>query len=287
MREVGQGPIEFDRIYRKVDKRNVEETRDEKENPIYRALVSALVGVLALTACASTAAAQGPTGQTPAAELSEVDAEGILFMREEEKLARDVYLVLGEQWQMQVFSNIASSESTHMEAVKGLIDHYGLSDPTDGKEIGEFANVDLQALYDQLVAQGSKSLVDALRVGAAIEEIDILDLEERIAQTDKADIQVVYDNLTRGSRNHLRAFVANLERQGVAYEPAYLSPEQFEDILSWTWSRAAVPGAGAIAAAKMIKAAEGAVAGRGDQGGGRGQRGQGGRGQGDRDGECL
>jgi tRNA isopentenyl-2-thiomethyl-A-37 hydroxylase MiaE len=133
---------------------------------------------------------------------------------------------------MQVFSNIAGSESTHMDAVGTLIDRYQLQDPVAGKGIGEFANADLQALYDQLVEQGSQSLVDALSVGAAIEEIDILDLEEYIAQTDQADIQLVYENLMRGSRNHLRAFVSSLERQGVVYEPAYLSQEQFEDILT-------------------------------------------------------
>jgi hypothetical protein len=224
-------------------------------------IVGVLAGLLALAACTSRVSAQGTEvrgqrygnvdrvdsegvknldtdalqntlSQTPVGELSDLEAEGILFMREEEKLARDVYLVLYDQWGMQVFSNIAKSESTHMEAIKTLIDRYQLDDPVEGKEIGEFANEELQALYDQLVEQGSQSLVDALEVGAAIEEIDILDLEERLAQTDKADLQVVYDNLMRGSRNHLRAFVSSLEQQGVTYEPSYLSSEQFEEILS-------------------------------------------------------
>jgi hypothetical protein len=170
--------------------------------------------------------------ETPAGELSDVEAQGLLYMREEEKLARDVYLVLYEQWGMQVFSNIAASEGTHMEAIKALLDRYELDDPIEGKAVGEFANQDLQALYDQLVDRGSQSLVEALKVGAAIEEIDILDLDEYAAQTDKADIQRVYDNLTRGSRNHLRAFVSSLERQGVQYEPVYLSPEAYAEILN-------------------------------------------------------
>jgi hypothetical protein len=153
-------------------------------------------------------------------------------MREEEKLARDVYLALYERWEVQTFANIAGSEDTHMEAVKTLLDRYGLSDPVEGKAAGEFLNEELQALYDQLLDQGNRSLVDALKVGAAIEEIDILDLEEYIAQTDKADIQRVYESLMRGSRNHLRAFVSSLERQGVDYEPVYLSPEAYEEILN-------------------------------------------------------
>jgi hypothetical protein len=247
--------------------------------------VSLLAGLLALTACARTASALEATGrgrgygntarvdsqdmprvstnplqntasQIPAGELSDAEAEGILYMREEEKLARDVYLTLYDRWQMQVFSNIASSESTHMEAVKTLIDRYELDDPVAGRGVGEFTNEELQALYDQLVEQGSRSLVDALEVGAAIEEIDILDLEQYVAQTGKADILSVYDNLTRGSRNHLRAFVSSLERQGVTYEPVYMSIEQFEDILGSGVERGG---------------------GRGGQGG---QGGQGGRGRG-------
>lgn len=166
-----------------------------------------------------------------AGELSDAEVEGLLYMREEEKLARDVYLALYEQWGMQVFSNIADSERTHMEVVKTLLDRYELEDPVEGKAAGEFANEELQALYNQLVGQGGQSLVEALQVGAAIEEIDILDLEGYVAQTDKADIQRVYENLTRGSRNHLRAFVSALERQGTTYKAAYLSLEAFDELL--------------------------------------------------------
>jgi hypothetical protein len=179
---------------------------------------------------------------------------------------------------MQVFSNIASSESTHMEAVKTLIDRYELDDPVAGRDIGEFANEELQALNDQLVEQGSRSLVDALEVGAAIEEIDILDLEQYIAQTDKADIRSVYDNLTRGSRNHLRAFVSSLERQGVTYRPVYMSIEQFEDILSSDVERGGGRGG---------QGGRDGQGGRGRARGGSGQDGQDRRGQGVRDGECL
>lgn len=166
-------------------------------------------------------------------ELSAAEAQDLLFMREEEKLARDVYLALYDQWGMNIFQNIAASERSHTEAVKGLLDLYGLEDPMAIDERGAFVNPDLQALYDQLVAQGSQSLEDALRVGAAIEEIDILDLKEAMQQSDHLEIQRVYDNLLKGSYNHLRAFVSSLNKQaGVTYQPQTLTAEDYQAIVS-------------------------------------------------------
>jgi len=113
-----------------------------------------------------------------------------------------------------------------------LINRYGLDDPAATTDVGEFTNATLQDLYDQLIAQGSQSLVDALTVGVAIEEIDILDLEENIDNASHADILMVYENLIKGSRNHLRSFVSTLEKQtGEEYLPQYLSSEVFEEII--------------------------------------------------------
>jgi hypothetical protein len=160
--------------------------------------------------------------------LREGEIVGLLFMREEEKLARDVYLTLHDLWNLRIFQNIAKSESTHMEAILTLLDRYGLEDPAYNQAVGEFTNPDLQALYDQLVAQGSKSLSDALKVGAAIEEIDILDLETQIAESDQADIVRVYEQLLKGSRNHLRSFTRTLlQTTGESYIPQYVSIETF------------------------------------------------------------
>ena len=165
--------------------------------------------------------------------LSGAEVEGLLYMREEEKLARDVYLVLYEKWGMSVFQNIANSEQTHTDAIKTLLDRYGLGDPAAGQDVGIFTNPGLQELYDLLVDTGNRSLVDALRVGAAIEEIDILDLEEWIAQTSQADIVLVYENLMKGSRNHLRSFVSTLEKQtGETYQPQYLDQAGYDAIVS-------------------------------------------------------
>jgi hypothetical protein len=165
-------------------------------------------------------------------ELTEAEAQALLYMREEEKLAYDVYTALYAQWGLETFQTIASSELAHMEAIKGLLDRYGLDDPASATP-GVFSNPELQALYDSLIARGSQSLAEAIKVGGAIEEIDILDLEERLAQTDNPDIQRVFNNLLNGSKSHLRAFAAVLQRQGgEVYQPQYMTAEQYQAIMA-------------------------------------------------------
>jgi hypothetical protein len=165
----------------------------------------------------------------PASDLSDEETASLLYMREEEKLARDVYNALYAVWGQPTFQNIASSEQAHMDEIKLLLDRYGLSDPALAP--GQFTDPSLQALYDQLVAQGSASLADALNVGTAIEEIDIQDLQTRIAQTDNADIQLVYNNLMKGSYNHLNAFTSVLlQTTGETYQPQYLSADVYQNI---------------------------------------------------------
>lgn len=171
---------------------------------------------------------QALTGE-PSGGLSKEESEGLLYMVEEEKLAGDVYSALNEKWNLRVFSNIIPAERTHEAAVKTLLTRYSLPDPT--LEMGKFSNETLQKLHDDLVVQGSISEEQALMVGAAIEEIDIKDLEERVSRTDRADIQLVYANLKRGSENHLRAFVNKLQKQGVNYSPQYLSSEEYQAII--------------------------------------------------------
>ncbi len=171
-----------------------------------------------------------PLATIPSGELSEEERESIFYMREEEKLARDVYLYLYEKWGLQIFQNIARSEQQHMDMVKTLIDRYGLEDPA--KDRGVFTNPDLQALYDELIQKGSQSPEEALKVGALIEEVDIKDLKEWLSKVDNADITQVYENLMRGSRNHLRAFTSVLKQYGVTYQPQVLSLEEYTSIIS-------------------------------------------------------
>ncbi|WP_310447184.1 DUF2202 domain-containing protein [Thiobacillus sp.] len=157
------------------------------------------------------AASHSSTASTALSSLSQVEKSDLLFMREEEKLARDVYLTLYETWGLAVFSNIASSEQSHMDAVLKLLRTYRLPDPAGGKAIGEFTHPDLQSLYDTLMEKGRLSALDALQVGGIIEETDMRDLAGAIDRSDNADIDATYENLLCGSRNHLRAFARNLE----------------------------------------------------------------------------
>ncbi|MGD8781624.1 MAG: DUF2202 domain-containing protein [Ignavibacteria bacterium] len=159
--------------------------------------------------------------------------ESLIFMREEEKLARDIYLAMYNLYSLRVFNNISKSEQQHMDAIKVLLDRYGIEDPVTNDIVGEFKNEDLQNLYNQLYQTGSESKTEALKVGAAIEEIDILDLIEAMNTVEEgSDIYFVYDNLKKGSENHLRAFVRNLKANGIAYEPQYLDDELYNNIIT-------------------------------------------------------
>lgn len=169
----------------------------------------------------------------PVTELSAAEAQGLAYMREEEKLARDVYLALYELWGLPTFQTIAGSEQAHMDAVLSLLEQYGLADPAAGNDAGVFNDPQFTALYEQLLAQGSLSVADALTVGAAIEELDIVDLQARMAETADAYVLQVYGNLLAGSENHLRAFVNSLQQQtGATYQPVYLEQAEFEAMMS-------------------------------------------------------
>ena len=146
--------------------------------------------------------------------LTPAEAEGLRFMREEEKLAQDVYTLLGAKYDSRVFSNISRSEAEHTATVKGFLDAFQVVDPAAGNAAGVYENDDLQALYAQLVAQGQTSFTEAVKVGIAIEERDIADLKARIAGTDREDLKAMYSNLLRASENHLRAFTRQLDGSG-------------------------------------------------------------------------
>lgn len=166
-----------------------------------------------------------------AAALDAAEQAGLIYMREEEKLARDVYTVLGQQYSLPIFANIAASEQTHTDAVRSLLMRYGVTDPVVRDETGAFTDATLAGLYTQLVADGNRSVESALAVGALIEELDIADLEDRLAQTDEPDIRAVYENLMRGSRNHLRSFVSQLSARGITYVPVHLPAVEYQSIV--------------------------------------------------------
>jgi hypothetical protein len=168
----------------------------------------------------------------PLASLTTAEADSLLFMREEEQLAHDVYAVSASLWAPPVFANITASEATHSAAVKTLIDRYQLVDPLAGLVNGTFKTPAFQTLYDTLVAASRISLVEALKVGVEIEELDIRDITAQKSDIDNADILMVYDNLLRGSRNHLRAYMKVLIQQGGTYLPKYIDQAEFDAIVN-------------------------------------------------------
>lgn len=181
--------------------------------------------LLLLATLGSACSAQN--GESP---LSTAESDALTFTREEEKLARDVYTMLENK--SPVFSNIKVSEQTHMDAIETLLDRYGLPDPASGMGTGQFRDASLQVLYDGLVRDGSSSPLAALQVGAAIEELDIRDIVAAKENVTHNDIANTFDNLTRGSRNHLRSFYGKVKELGGTYTPRYLDAQTFEAIVS-------------------------------------------------------
>jgi len=167
----------------------------------------------------------------PADTIYENEIGMLEYMREEEKLARDVYLAMYELYPYPIFKNIAKSETWHMKQVLCLLEYYNIPDPAS-PDTGVFTNPDLQALYDALILQGSTSLVDALTVGATIEDLDIYDLEEHIAETSNEAIIYTFERLACASGNHLRSFSAWLTNKGVTYVPQYISQQEYDDIVN-------------------------------------------------------
>lgn len=162
--------------------------------------------------------------------LSAEESHALTLMREEEKLARDVYLTLGKKYNQRVFSNIPRAEQHHMDAILNLLNAYGLEDPA--LEPGKFSNEKLQRLHDELVARGSESKEAAFLVGALIEEVDIADLMTSIKETTKEDLRSVYENLLRGSERHLNAFVRNYEAvSGKTYVAQKMTAQEVASIL--------------------------------------------------------
>lgn len=191
-----------------------------KKQSIGRPELASLLLLLALMlALASPAMAQGGyrgNGPGPGSGLSAEpatadEARWLAYMREEEKLARDVYQQLYEKWDLNIFRNITASESRHYNAVGTLLARYGVSDPARNTQPGIYADAKLAALYQELIAKGMRSVKDALEVGVLIEKTDIADLETALKAAAKLDIKRVYTNLLNGSYNHLEAFESNLE----------------------------------------------------------------------------
>ncbi len=209
----------------------------------FAALFMVAVLVIGLSSCSKSSNTPGVTGNAaanlkiqvsglPYEALSESEKSTLIFMREEEKLARDVYTTLYSKWGVNMFTNISASEQTHMDGILLLLNKYGLADPAANKGIGEFNNTALQTLYNELVAKGNVSITEAYIVGATIEDLDLNDLKNALADNDNQDIKVVYESLAKGSRNHMRSFNGVIINSGLVYTPQFITQTEFDAIVT-------------------------------------------------------
>jgi len=163
--------------------------------------------------------------------ISDEELNLLLEMKEEEKLAHDVYSALYENWGSRIFSNISLAEERHVNAIIRLLQYYGSADTLIG-ETGVFAIDKFQTLYNDLVATGSVSLEEAFKTGVLIEEMDIKDLTEALKAVSNDNIILVFENLLKASRNHLRAFSREITKLGITYVPTYISQEDFNQFIN-------------------------------------------------------
>lgn len=167
----------------------------------------------------------------PKESLSQEELNSLSFLREEEKLAMDVYITLYNKWGVKIFDNISKSENSHMSLVLSLLNKYDLPDPVGSNMIGKFNNTNLQALYNQLIFEGNKSTINAFIVGATIEDLDLYDIKSAVVNIDNQDIRYVFDILAKGSRNHMRSFYKNIINAGGTYTPQYITKDEFKLII--------------------------------------------------------
>lgn len=163
-------------------------------------------------------------------ELSTQEIADLQFLKEEEKLARDVYLFSYDLYGSSIFNNISKSEQSHMDKVTLILEKYNIED-LSYSERGKFNNQELQNLYNDLVEKSENSLTDAIVTGATIEDLDINDIDEFIIDASHDDIQAMYEILNCGSGNHLRAYTGFLENLGEEYNPQFISKEAYLSIV--------------------------------------------------------
>lgn len=145
--------------------------------------------------------------------VSEVEIRGLLFMLEEEKMARDIYAYLFAKYGIMVFGNITKSENVHVSAIYRLIEGFKIADNSNNNP-GEFTNPQISKLYRELIEKANNSVIDALKVGVIIEQTDIADLEKELSVAENSHVKIVYTNLLKASGNHLEAFTHNLAVRG-------------------------------------------------------------------------
>ncbi|WP_282135500.1 DUF2202 domain-containing protein [Seonamhaeicola maritimus] len=187
-----------------------------------------VLSILLISTCSSDSKEE--ESLIPINGLEEVEENALLFMLEEEKLARDTYTFLSELWSLNQFENIKKSEQSHMNAVASLLDKNNIDYTI--LPYGEFNNQELQNLYNQFKIDGAINKSKALQIGATIEDLDIVDLQSFMDNISNVSIESVFKSLQCGSRNHLRSFVKAIEMNGDTYTPQYLTSDSYTAILT-------------------------------------------------------
>ncbi|HEX6915700.1 MAG TPA: DUF2202 domain-containing protein [Chitinophagaceae bacterium] len=164
--------------------------------------------------------------------LTSSEKQSVLKKWQEEKMSHELYKLFAAKWEAPVFSNISASETMHMQHVKDLAITYNMENELSVETEGVFADKEVNKRYNEFKTSGEKSLVDALKAGAAIEESDILFLKKEIAGTTQAELKRTYRMLLQASQNHLRAFVRNMKQQGIVYTPVILDRQSFEQLMA-------------------------------------------------------
>lgn len=173
----------------------------------------------------------------PMQTISDSESISLIHMREEEKLARDVYIAMFNKYGLRIFENISISEQTHTDAILQLLTKYAIKDPVGVNAVGVFTDPGLQALYTSLVNSGSVSVIEAYKVGAIIEDLDLNDLKNDLLKVDNQDIILVYQMLSKGSRNHMRNFYSNLKSLGFTYVPQFITQSELDAIVNSAMER--------------------------------------------------
>jgi len=196
-------------------------------------ILSAIISTT-LLACGSSSAQSnyGSYQATGDQQLNTSEAEMLTYMKEEEKIARDVYITFYQQWNNRVFDKISGSEQRHMNALAQKLVTNNLPDPDTNDSVGVFTNPKLASLYNSLINKGQGSELQALQVAAYVEELDIRDLKNAIAASSSSQLNQTYENLLRGSHNHLRAFVRQITNYNITYKAQLLSQSHVDSILN-------------------------------------------------------
>ncbi len=163
--------------------------------------------------------------------ITDSEKSDLLFLREEEKLARDVYLYTYDKYGQSISLNISNSEQTHMDRVLSILTKYGVSDPAH-PDRGVFNDSLLQSIYNDLISKVDSSLLDGMIVGAIIEDLDIHDIQGFLQRTSKTDLVNLYESLMCGSRNHLRSYYSSITSLNSSYSPQYISQSEFDAIIA-------------------------------------------------------